>query len=493
MAISFEVPSCFANPRRIRDKEEAAGKLAAFFNLPEAEIARKLNKDKAFVWIKRHLTKEEIERFDELDVKEVGLIKESKRFYPDEVLAAHVLGFVGIDNQGLEGLELYYDDYLKGIAGMSIMWRDAKGRYLEAKEYTISEAVDGNDMVLTIDKYIQHIAERELDKVYERSRAKGAVIVVMEPSTGEILALASRPTFDPNNISEYTLNDFRNRAICDMFEPGSVFKIVTATAALEEGTVTPEDKIFCENGQYRVGSHTLHDHRPHGELTFEEVIEHSSNIGTVKVAQRLGAQGLYEYVRGFGFGSLTGIDFPSEAAGIIRKPEQWSGTSISAVPIGHEVTVTAVQMLSALCALANDGVLVRPHLVKRIVSPSKDTLRIFDVEQSSVVCSQETAETMRSILTTVVESGTGRRAKIEGVKVAGKTGTAQKIEADGSYSHSKYMATFAGFLPADEPKLAIIVVVDEPRGVYYGGSVSAPAFQAVARDIINYVESYNLN
>ena len=493
LAVSFNVSSCYANPRKIKDKQRAAEKLAAFFDLDYDKILRLLSKDKAFVWIKRHISEEKAKTLDELDIGALGLIKESKRFYPDQVLASHILGFVGVDNDGLEGLELYYNDYLKGAAGLTIISRDARGRHIESKEHLISSPLDGYDLVLTIDKYIQHIAERELEAVYKKYKAKAATIIIMEPSTGEILAMANRPTFNPNLFAKSSFEARRNRAVCDIFEPGSVFKIVTAACALEEGIIAPEDKIYCENGAYKIYRHTLHDHKPYKELTFKEVIKYSSNIGTVKVAQRLKEDVLYQYIKRFGFGKITGIDLPLEEEGIIRPPEQWSKLSISAIPMGQEIAVTALQMLRAVSASANGGRLVRPHLIKRIIDSQNECLKEFKPECGRRIFGEKTSIQLKEILTAVIEEGTGKRAKVKGYTAAGKTGTAQKVSPKGGYSHRKFIAVFAGFLPVENPKIAMIVVVDEPRPVYYGGHVSAPVFSAVAQEVLNYMENNGLN
>lgn len=494
LATSFDVYSCYANPRKITDKEKAAEDLAAFFDLDKDEVLKLLHKDKAFVWIKRHITEEEAQEFNDSNFKALGLVKESRRFYPDQTLASHIMGFVGIDNEGLEGLELYYNDYLRGVAGLSILSRDAKGRFLEAKEYQISQALDGYNLVLTIDKFIQYVAERELDWVYRKYRAKSASIIIMDPTTGEILALANRPTFNPNTFSQAEVSMLRNRAVCDIFEPGSVFKVIAATCALEEKVVSLDEKIYCEEGLYKVSSHTLHDYKPFKDLTFEEIIQYSSNIGVVKVSQRLEEDTFYDYIKKFGFGKMTGIDLPLEEEGIIRSPREWSKISIAAIPIGQEVAVTTLQMLCAISSIANGGTLLRPHLVKYIIDDQNELIKEFKTQPVTRVCSKETSKQLKRAMTKVVEGGTGKRAKIEGYTVAGKTGTAQKVNpSGGGYSHDKFIASFGGFLPVDNPKIAMIVIVDEPRPVYYGGQVAAPVFKKVAQDVIKYIENYGLD
>ena len=488
IAVSFDIASCYVNPRRIENKDEAARKISEYFGIDCDDVRRRLAKDKAFVWIKRHISQQERENISELDGCHLGLIKESKRFYPDNELTAHVVGFVGIDNTGLEGLELYYNDYLRGSPGLSLVGRDAKGRHIESESEVIYEALDGFDVVLTIDKYIQYVAERELEKAYKKYRAKGGTIIVMNCLNGEIIAMANRPTYNPNDFNSSSIDARRNRAVCDIFEPGSVFKIITASIALDEGVVSVDETIYCENGAYKVSSHMLHDHKPYKNLSFKGVIEHSSNIGTVKVASRLDRAVFYDYMLRFGFGSKTGIDLPMEELGIVKDPTRWSKISIAAIPIGQEIAVTALQMVTAIAVIANDGYLVRPHLVKYINDNEGNIVKEFDYPIKHRVISHKTSDYMKDIMQTVVETGTGKKAKVKGYTVCGKTGTAQKVKPSGGYSHSKFMATFGGFILSDEVNLAIIVILDEPGPVYYGGIVSAPVFKNVAKESIKYLK-----
>ena len=369
--------------------------------------------------------------------------------------------------------------------------RDARQKKLDIWEKMVLPK-DGLELVLNIDEVIQYIAERELDKAYRKYNAKGASIVVMDPHTGRILAMASRPTYDLDNHAKANKDVMRNRAICDLFEPGSVFKIVTASAALEEKKVSEEDTFFCGNGVYQVGGRILHDHVPHGTLTFRQVIEESSNIGTVKVAQILGADTVYRYIKAFGFGKKLGIDISGEISGMIKEPRYWSKTSISAVPIGQEVGVTALQLASAISVIANGGQLMKPYIVDSIRDKQGEVIKQNNPVLIRKVISVDTAARIRKILTGVVEEGTGRLAKVAGYSAAGKTGTAQKLEPNGAYSHNKFVASFIGFAPAEDPLLAIVVTVDEPHPVYFGGVVAAPVFQAVAGDVIRYIKSNEL-
>jgi cell division protein FtsI (penicillin-binding protein 3) len=489
-AINIAVDSLYATPNTIKekDKQSIIDQLLPILNCDSKYLNERFARNKAFVWLARKVTPEQSAQIRKLKLKGIDFIKESKRCYPNAYLGAQVFGFAGMDNKGLEGLELYYDKYLKGEMGWALFLRDARQNKLGMGEKVVLPK-DGNDLVLTIDEVIQYIAERELDKVYRTYHAKSASIVVMDPYSGAILALANRPTFDLNDYAKADREEIRNRAISDLFEPGSVFKIVTAAAALQEKKVVEEDKFFCENGSYKVVSHVLHDHTAHGWLTFKQVIEQSSNIGTTKVAQILGKEVIYRYMKLFGFGSKLGVDMPGEVAGIAKEPKAWSKISIAAIPIGHEVGVTALQLAAAISVIANGGQLVKPYIVREIKDKYGQKIKEFYPTLVSTVISGETAERLKVILSGVVEEGTGRMAKIDGVSVAGKTGTAQKIEPNGAYSHNKYIASFIGFIPADKPKLAIAVIVDEPHPYYYGGVVSAPVFKRVAGDALRYINT----
>ncbi|MEW6101418.1 MAG: penicillin-binding transpeptidase domain-containing protein [Candidatus Omnitrophota bacterium] len=489
-AINITRDSLYASPNEIpeREKEGIIKQLAPILNLDAAYLRDRLKRKKSFIWLARKITLVQSEAIKKLNIKGLGFIKESKRSYPNGYLASHLIGFAGTDNKGLEGVEIYYDGYLKGESGWALFLRDARQKKLDLWDRLVLPK-NGYDLVLTMDEVIQYIAERELDKACKAYRAKGASIVVMDPNTGAILALANRPTFDLNERTSQDKERIRNRAICDLFEPGSVFKIVTASAAIEEKKVSEEDKFFCENGAYKVGPHILHDHRPHGWLTFKEVIWQSSNIGTTKVAQLLGKDVIYKYAKLFGFGSKLGIDLFGEISGVNKEPRLWSKISICAVPIGQEVGVTALQLASAISVIANGGKLMKPYLVKQVVDKQGEIIKEFTPVILNTVISQETSGRVGKMLTGVVEEGTGKLAKPQGMTAAGKTGTAQKLEPNGSYSHSKFMASFIGFAPAENPMIAIAVIVDEPRPYYFGGVVAAPVFKNVANDVVKYLKS----
>jgi cell division protein FtsI (penicillin-binding protein 3) len=487
-AVNIAADSLYASPPEIKDKQAVIQKLIPILNTNHSYLKDRLYRRKSFIWLARKLSPQQAEAIKKLNIKGLGFIKESKRCYPNSYLASQIIGFAGLDNTGLEGLELTCDKYLKGEDGFALFLRDARQKRLDLWEKMVLPK-DGYDLVLTIDGVIQYIAERELNKVFKVFHAKAATIIVVNPHTAEILALANRPTFDPNAHAFVSKDQIRNRAICDLFEPGSVFKIVTAAAALEEKRVTESDNFFCENGAYKVATHILHDHRPHGWLTFREVIEQSSNIGTVKVAQMLGPDILYRYIRLFGFGAKLGVDLPGEIPGMLRDPLRWSKISISAIPIGQEVGVTALQLVMALSVIANGGQLMKPYVIREIRDKYGETIKEFSPLVIRKVISIDTASRLKQILAGVVEEGTGKLAKLRGFSAVGKTGTAQKLEPNGTYSHTKFVASFIGFAPVEDPQIAIVVIVDEPHPYYFGGVVAAPVFKNVAEEVLRYLRA----
>ncbi|MBU1044870.1 MAG: hypothetical protein KJ915_10795 [Candidatus Omnitrophica bacterium] len=487
-AMSLKVSSVYAVPRVIKNKSEVAAKLSKILDIDYNNLLEKLNRDKAFVWVKRRIDDSLAERLTQEPIPGVSLLTENKRYYPNNGLAAHVVGFAGIDEQGLSGVELIYDKYLKGQFGTRSMLRDAKQRMMPAFEFEYIPEINGYNIVLTIDQVIQHIAEQALDAGFAKSKAVGASVIVMNPENGEIYALVNRPGYDLNAFGNADPEAKRNRAVSDYFEPGSTFKIITASAAIEEKVVALDEVFFCENGEYKISRHILHDHKPHGNLSFVEVIEKSSNIGTVKVAQKLGEKLLYEYIKRFGFGEKTNIDSPGEVAGFFRPLKQWSKLSISALPIGHEIGVTVIQMARAMAVIANGGYQVNPHLVDKIIDKNNEIIKDIEFEPQPRIISEQTAATMRGILKGVVDNGTGKSAQVKGYSTAGKTGTAQKVIPGEGYSHSKFIASFIGFAPVDKPKVVIAVVFDEPRPFYYGGTVCAPIFKNIAEKVLKYLD-----
>ena len=486
LAVSINLNSVFLDPLMVEDKDLAVQRLSEVLKIDRDRMIKKLNNEDRFVWLARKVQPEIERAIRNLKIKGVGFIKEPQRVYPNGTLASHLVGFVGLDDNGLEGIELALDKFLKGTIGWRYSIRDAKKREVPGYEYREIPPADGNDVILTIDNVVQAFAERELEHAFEKYNAKGGNIIIMDPFTGDILALANRPTYDPNNLKAYPVEARRNRAICDFFEPGSSFKIVTLTAVLEEDALSTEDELFCEDGEFKWHNHFYHDHKPHGWLSFRDVIKYSSNIGTMKSAIKLGENRLYRYTKRFGFGKKTGIDLPGEVKGIIRHPNKWSKLSLCSISMGQELTVTALQLACAMSSLANGGYFVRPRIIDRIQDKTGHTIEQFKPTKLHRVVSTETTREAREVLRGVVEEGTGKSAEVKGYFPAGKTGTAQKIEPNGTYSHRKFMSSFIGLLPFDKPRFVIVVIMDEPRPSYYGGTVCAPVFKEVATQLMRY-------
>jgi cell division protein FtsI/penicillin-binding protein 2 len=480
--------SVYAAPRYIDEKELTAEYLASVLGRKKEKILSKISNDKMFVWIARKLSDETAARIKSKRLTGIDIVPENERSYPNGSLAAHVLGFVDIDSNGLEGIEKYYDRELHGRDGYKVVIVDAKRRQVSSIDERFLPSRDGYNVVLTIDEIIQHIAEKALLDGVKKHHPKSASVLVMDPSNGEILACCNWPWYNLNDYTDSSSDARRNRAVTDILEPGSSFKIVTASAALEEEIVDTEDEFYCEDGSYRIAGRILHDHKPHGKLKFKNIIEKSSNIGTVKVAQILGEEKLHRYIELFGFGWETGIDLPGEVGGIVHDLSKWTKSSMAAVPIGQEVAVTTIQLASAVSCIANDGILIKPRIVKKMVDKSGALIKEFQPKLVRRVISKETSLEIKEILSMVVESGTGKRAAVAGYSAAGKTGTAQRTENDGSYSHSKFNSIFIGFAPVDKPKLAIAVVFIEPRPPYYGGTVAAPVFSEIAGNALRYMK-----
>jgi cell division protein FtsI (penicillin-binding protein 3) len=489
LAFNVSVYSLFANPRHMAsaDKVKAVNQLSVLLNLDPERIEERLSRKKYFVWIKRKLSPELVKPIKDLKIPGLGFRKESKRYYPNAHLGAHVIGFAGMDNDGLTGIEAYQNDVLKGEPGQELVFQDARHQELLLGDNMIFPK-DGKNLVLTIDETIQFIAERSLNKAYEEHNAKGASIIVMDVRTGEILALANRPTYNLEKVSQSSVESRTNRAIHYVYEPGSVFKVFTAAAALEEKAFDEDDVIFCEQGEYRIANHILHDHHPYGDLSFRDVITFSSNIGTTKVAQKLGPNAIYQYGKKFRFGKKTGIDLPGEIRGYLKHPARWSRTTIGAIPIGHEILVTPLQLVTAVAAVANQGVMMKPFVLKQIKDTRGQVIQSFEPRIVSRVISPDTAARVGAIMQRVVDEGTGRRAQIDGIAVAGKTGTAQKV-VDGRYSHEKFCASFLGFAPVDDPQIAVVVAFDEPHPQYFGGTVAAPVFREVVENTLRYLQT----
>jgi len=488
MAFTIDVDSLCAFPHQVENKADAAVKIAKVLQVSPGVIREKLDTDKYFVWLARKIDPEQTRSLKEMKIKGIDFLKEGKRFYPDGQLANQLLGYVGVDNDGLTGIEKYFDDYIKGESSYMIQGKDAKGRSVLNDTQSCYLSKNSNDVVLSIDKTIQYIAEKELDVANRQYHGRSALIIVQKTKTGEILAIAGRPTFDREKIDGSSINEMRLKAISDFYEPGSTFKIITAAAALSEKVVTPTDRYFCENGSYKVGPTTIRDHEKEGWLTFAQVIERSSNIGVAKVADKIGRDKLFYYARLFGFGSLTGIELPGETAGLLRQPKDWSSVSLGRISFGQEIGVTPLQMINAVNAVANGGVLMQPMVVKAIKNKDGKIIKNYNPQCVRQEIAPDPASELTDILKGGAERGTGVMAQVKGYDIAGKTGTAQKIDpATKTYSPTKYVASFVGYLPADNPEVTILVIIDEPQGVYWGGSVCAPLFAQVAKDIMRYL------
>lgn len=483
LALSLEAQSVYARPRRIQEPETVARSLAQALGLNPVEVQQKLNSEKAFVWLKRQITPKEAEKIKALNLAGVGMSLEPNRYYPQGQLAGQVVGFVGRDSQGLEGIELHYDTYIRGESGTSVIERDALGRRVLAQGVEEIQVPPGADIHLTLDTSIQYLAEKQLEATATKYHAKAGIAVVVEPFSGEVLALANYPFFNPNNSSRQSSQQWRNRAVTDSFEPGSTFKTILAAAALEEDVVGKEDLFYCEFGKYSFAGKTIHDTHEYGWLPFYKIIQYSSNIGVTKVAEKLKKERYFKYIDRFGFGRLTGIDIPGEASGMVRSPDSWSAIDLATHAFGQGIAVTPIQLVMAYGAIANGGFLMRPFVVRRVVAPDGEVLVANQPHVLRRVVSEKSARLLTSILKGVVsDGGTGLMAGVEGFEVAGKTGTAQKADlAHGGYSSRKRVASFIGFVPADDPRLVMLVIVDEPEGNVYGGVVAAPAFRNIAR------------
>jgi len=414
-------------------------------------------------------------------------VPERNRFYPNKTLASQALGFTGLDGYGLEGIEFSYDRYLRGSDSNFTVVKDALGNIFDEKQ-TNNGRNDGLNIILTIDRAVQYITESALEETVKEYNARSAMAIVMEPQTGAILALAHVPFFNPNAYMHFNKELWRNRAITDPFEPGSTMKIFSAAAAIESGTIKAHDIFYCENGAYKIGQNVVHDIKKHGWLSLQQIIKYSSNIGAVKVSEKIGAERLYATFRNFGFGAKTGIDSPGETSGSLAHYKKWTTVDTGAIAFGYGVSVSAIQLITAASAIANNGILMKPYFVQAITGQNNQPLKQFQPQKVRGAISEKTARTVRAIMKTVItKGGTGVNAALEGYTVGGKTGTARKLDKSGTYSNTRHIASFVGFTPAENPKLAILVVIDEPNEKHYGGTVAAPVFRRIARETLNYL------
>ena len=490
LAMSIQVDSVFAVPSEIPDQATTATLLAHVLRSDPKEILAKLESSHSFAWVARKLDSNTSARIRGLNLRGIYFQKEPKRFYPKNDLAAQVIGYVGMDDEGLAGIERSFDQRLRGRPGKMLITMDARHRWFGRVE---KNPEPGQNVVLTIDEDIQHIAEKELEAVMERTHAEAGTVVIQNPKTGEILALANRPTFNPNDSRHLDPKSLKNRAVSDAYEPGSTFKMVTIAAALEEKVTNPNEIFDCQMGKIFLGGRTIHDHKPYGLLTVDEVLQKSSDIGAIKIALRLGDDRMYKYIRAFGFGSQTGIELQGETRGITKPISRWSKMSIGAISMGQEIGVSPLQLVSMTSSMANDGIWTPP----RIVAGSTDmtdgvsTLAktvVFHPGLQHRVISPMTAAHMRQMLQEVVLKGTGRKAILDGYSSAGKTGTAQKINPLTHRYGSKDIASFSGFAPVNNPVVTITVILDSPVGPHEGGLVAAPAWGRIAQQVLEYLD-----
>ncbi len=487
VAVSIETLSLAAYPRKIQDPRSTARAIAPIIKEGPKSVARKLTTKRSFVWIKRQITPKEVQAVKALHLDGLEFVSEHSRYYPNRTLAAQLVGFTGIDGNGLEGIEYRFDAELTGRPQIATVLKDAFGRGFEAQEDTAVN-VSGNNVVLAIDGAIQHLAEKALQQAVQSHKAKSGMVVVMDPRTGDLLALAHAPLFNPNAFGDFNRDLRRNRAVMDAFEPGSTMKLFSAAAALESGCCTPHTIFYCENGNYRIGSNTIHDTKKHGWLSIQRIVKYSSNIGAVKIGETIGADTLHATLERFGFGRPTGIDCPGETKGSLGANRKWTTFDVAAVSFGHGISVSAVQLASAVSAIANRGLLMKPRVVLKVTDPRGRTIRAIEPQPVRQTISAQTADAITRMMEMVLtEGGTGVEAALEGYSACGKTGTAQKIGKDGTYTQDRYIASFAGFAPVEDPRLTIVVVVDEPQGNYYGGSVAAPVFREIAQSALGYL------
>jgi cell division protein FtsI (penicillin-binding protein 3) len=481
LAMSLGVDSIFAVPCEIPDPSMVAHLLAPALGLDPDELLGRFKAFHTFCWVKRKASAEEATRVSELNLKGIYSLRETKRFYPKGELAASVVGYVGLDDTGLAGLEHATNEVIKGRPGRVLVACDARHRSFGSTEL---QGQPGKNVVLTLDEKVQYIAEKALAEAVENWHAAGGTVLVQNPNTGEILAMASQPTFNPNEYGKSPPEALTNRAIGWVYEPGSTFKLVALSAALEEGLTNPSEVIYCQEGSIELAGRVIHDHKPFGNLTVTDVMVDSSDVGAIKLGLRVGQERLYRYIRAFGFGSKTDIELQGEERGLLKPPNRWSGISIGEISMGQEVGVTPLQLLTAYSAIANGGMLYQPRIVHDVfIHQQHDPLPPVSGHR---VLSQHTAETMKQIFAGVVERGTGVPAQLNGYSAAGKTGTAQRAE-NGTYSKSHYVSSFVGFAPVTRPAVTILVVIDSPVGAIYGTTVAAPVFRSIAEQTLGYL------
>jgi cell division protein FtsI (penicillin-binding protein 3) len=486
LAMSVLVDSAFAVPSETKDLPTAVSLITRITGEDARVVLADCRAHKSFCWLARKADDETIERIKSLNLQGIHFQREPKRFYPNRDLAAQVLGEVGMEDSGQSGIEHEFDDQLRGSAGKMFISVDARKQWFSDVE---KQPETGDSLVLTVDKNIQYIAEKELEQAIHDTQAIAGTVIVENPHTGEILALANRPTFDPNQHKQITPAALTNRAVSYVYEPGSAFKVVTISAALEEKLTNPDEIFDCQMGAIVYNGMRIRDAKPHGLLPVWGVLAKSSNVGTIKIALRLGEERYYKYIRAFGFGQQTGIELPGETRGLTKTPSRWSKVSIAAISIGQEIGISPIQLAALVSTIANDGVRIAPRIVMGTTPPqgSLQTVAFHPAEGQRVI-SPYTAAEMRSMMQKVVLEGTGREATLEGYSSAGKTGTGQKVDpATGVYSKTKYVASFAGFAPVNNPQIVVTVILDSAVGRHQGGEISAPVFKRISQQVLEYL------
>lgn len=487
IAVSIDTTSIAANPSQIKNKTFAANRISKSLNIRTSFIERALSSDKPFVWLKRNATPKEVYAVKSLDIEGICFLSEHSRVYPQKTLAAQTVGFTGVDGKGLEGLEFYFDDQLKGSDGNFIVLKDARADVFNAEKNS-DYNFNGNDLVLTIDQAVQYLTEKALREAVVDSSAKSGIAMVMVPKTGAILAMAHYPLLNPNSYKKYDKQLWRNRAITDPFEPGSTMKMFTASAAVEHGGCKPTSIFYCENGEYDIGKHTIHDTHPYGWLTLTDVIKYSSNIGAYKIVKKIGPEALHKTLKNFGFGEKTGINCPGETSGFLASYKNWRNIDVGTISFGQGISASPLQLITAISAIANNGLLMKPYIVRTILDKNGQAIKSFGPTPVRQAISPKTADTVKNILASVTtKEGTGFNAILDGYTVCGKTGTAQKVDKTGRYARGKYISSFIGFAPVEDPEVAILVIIDEPTKNHYGGIVAAPAFKKIAQETLTYL------
>ena len=492
LAVNVDVKSVYANPKKVKAPSETTKLLSEKLNLPSKKILNRVSSNKSFVWIKRLADSKSADELQNSDIAGLGFIPEPKRIYPNGHLLGQVIGFADVDSIGLEGIEYRYDNLLIGKTRKLTLKRDARGHKILNDPSEIQDIdrdkSSGHDIVLTIDSQIQHIVERELKEGIEEMGGEKGMAIMMNPETGEVLAMASYPFLDPNNFGKFPEENRRNLPIWYAYEPGSTMKVFLAASALDDKKVNPNSKFNCENGRRKIGSAVIKDIVPRGTLTVAEIVKYSSNIGASKIGELMGRDKYYKYLKKFGFGEKTGMGLPGESRGQLAAPRKWGAIELATISFGQGISVTSLQLVTALSAIANGGYLMKPYIIEKIVDPEGNVIEENTPQVATRVISYDTSFQMKQIMQDVVEDGTGKRAQIAGFSIAGKTGTAQIPNPEsGGYYTDRYIASFIGFAPVEDPKIVMVVVVEAPRKKTHGGSVAATIFKQITEKVLFHI------